>query len=128
MAKTYKPTREEREAAKQRMAQAKSKGVSFEDFFSKLQEQLPELNKATAYGWWNAAVVGGESKSEAPKGKQARSKATASEQLANLLRKEGSIQKRAVQARAELAAVQSEIRNLWEEREKQIAQALSEES
>jgi predicted nucleic acid-binding Zn-ribbon protein len=127
MAKVYRPTKEERDATKERMAEAKAQGMSFDDFFAQLQEQLPELKKATAYGWWQSAGEDSEPTSQTAKGKTGQSKTNPSEQLANLLRKEGVLQNRLVKAREELAAVQSEIRNLWDEREKQIAQSLSED-
>lgn len=61
---------------------------------------------------------------EAARGK---AKGNPSEQLANLLRKEGTLQTRLVQAREELKGVQTEIQELWKEREKQIAESLSQE-
>lgn len=118
MAKAYRPTREERDATKQRMAEAKAGGISFDDFFAGLQEQLPELKKATAYGWWQSTGEDSEPKAQTAKGKSGQSKTNPSEQLANLLRKEGVLQNRLVKAREELAGVQSEIRNLWEARKK----------
>jgi hypothetical protein len=129
MAKAYRPTREERDSTRERMAEAKADGISFADFFAELQEQLPELKKATAYGWWQSADGSEDKSGETPKGQAAKGKpkGNPSEQLANLLRKEGVLQNRLVKAREELAAVQSEIRNLWDEREKQIAQSLSED-
>ena len=120
--KAFGASKEEREAAKQRMAQAQGSGVSFEDFFAGFQEEHPGTKKATAYGWWQAAA-----KTPAPKPAKAKSKSSPSEELANLLRKEGTVQKRVVQARAELAAVQADIRRLWQEREKSIEEMLADE-
>ena len=130
-AKTYRPSKEEREAAKERMAEAKGNGVTFDDFFDELAEELPKLKKATAYGWWQsvsgtASTKGGKPKAEPAQGK-AKAKGNPSEQLANLLRKEGMLQTRLVQAREELKGVQTEIQSLWKTREKQIAEALTEE-
>jgi hypothetical protein len=118
-------SKDDREAVKKRMAKAKARRVSFDDFFSELEKQYPELKKATAYGWWNAAGDVAEPKSEGPKGKGPTPISNPSEELANLLRKEGVLQGRVAKARSELAAVQGAIRGLWEAREKSIGEALS---
>lgn len=124
-ASSFRMSKEERDAVKERMAKAKSQGISFDDFFSKLVQKLPEVKKATAYGWWNTAGEGAELKPKTAKAKGAKSKTNASEELANLLRKESVLQNRVVKARDELAAVQGAIRDLWEVREKRIGEALS---
>ena len=127
--KTYRPSKEEREGTKEQMAEAKGNGVSFDDFFEELLAELPKLKKATAYGWWQsvsgtASTKGGKPKAEPPKEK---SKGNPSERLANLLRKEGALQTRLVQAREELKGEQADIQSLWKAREKQITDALTEE-
>ena len=127
--KSYRPSKEEREGAKEKMAEAKANGVTFDDFFDELAEELPKLKKSTAYGWWQsvsgtASTKSGKPKAEPPKDK---SKGNPSERLANFLRKEGTLQTRLVQAREELKGVQAEIQSLWKAREKQIAEALTEE-
>ena len=128
-AKSYRPSKEDREGAKVRMAEAKGKGISFDDFFEELLENLPKLKKATAYGWWHSTGVTANTKSDKPKAEAAKGKpkGNPSERLANLLRKEGTLQSRVVQAREELKGVQADIKRLWKEREKQITDALTEE-
>ncbi|HOZ48674.1 MAG TPA: hypothetical protein PLO37_15590 [Candidatus Hydrogenedentes bacterium] len=127
--KSYRPSNEERESAKERMAEAKTNGISFDDCFNELLEELPELKKATAYTWWQSVQTSGKGTGKAKTEKKTEPvktnvKANPSDELATLLRKEGMLQNKLVHARAELKAVQADIQRLWKTREKEISDAL----
>ena len=62
---------------------------------------------------------------EAKPQKPATQTVNPSEKLANLLRKEGMITNKLMKAKEELTAVQDEIQQLWDERNKQAEELLS---
>jgi hypothetical protein len=118
--KVYRPSGEERDAAKAAMAEAKAQGVSFKDFYAELSKEMRQLKESTAYGWWQSAKL-----ADKPKTKSAPNAATedvnVSEHLATLLKKEGVLTDKFKQVRDELTAVQAEVSDLWAKREKQKA-------
>ena len=62
---------------------------------------------------------------EAKPQKPATQTVNPSEKLANLLRKEGLLTAKMMKAKEELKAVQDEIQQLWDERNKQAEELLS---